>query len=127
MLRRQAKAQLSRWRGESASTLIWRGAESPETRPRTEPSLASGPKHNGAAFMAYRGSPQGSARGASMRLIVGIIIGCALTVGGAYVADTMATAGAKPVMVNWDVVAKNLDSVTTLARAGWKKIAGRAD
>jgi len=77
--------------------------------------------------MAYRGSPQGSARGASMRLIVGIIIGCALTVGGAYVADTMATAGAKPVMVNWDVVAKNLDSVTTLARAGWKKIAGRAD
>src|SRR5215471_16787133 len=47
--------------------------------------------------------------------------------GGTYVADTMATAGAKPVMVNWDVVAKNLDSVTTLARAGWKKIAGRAD
>ena len=62
-----------------------------------------------------------------MRLIVGIILGCALTVGGAYVADTMATAGAKPVMVNWDVVAKNLDSVTTLARAGWKKSAGRAD
>jgi len=27
-------------------------------------------------------------------------------------------------MVNWDVVAKNLDSVTTLARAGWKRIAG---
>ena len=49
-----------------------------------------------------------------MRLIVGIIIGCALTVGGAYI-------------VNWDVVAKNLDSVTTLARAGWKRIAGRAD
>jgi hypothetical protein len=96
------------------------------------PSLARGRsrerlKHNGAAFMAYRDSLQGSVRGTSMRLIVGIIIGCALTVGGAYVADTMATAGAKPVMVNWDVVAKNLDSVTTLARAGWKKIAGRAD
>ena len=74
--------------------------------------------------MAYRGSPQGSARGASMRLIVGIIIGCALTVGGAYIADTVSAAGAKPVMVNWDVVAKNLDSVTTLARAGWKRIAG---
>ena len=85
------------------------------------------PKHNGAAFVAYRGSQQGSVRGTSMRLIVGIILGCALTVGGAYVADTMATAGAKPVMVNWDVVAKNLDSVTTLARAGWKRIAGRAD
>jgi hypothetical protein len=27
-------------------------------------------------------------------------------------------------MVNWDVVAKNVDHVTTLARAGWKRIAG---
>jgi len=62
-----------------------------------------------------------------MRLIVGIIIGCALTVGGAYIADTVSAAGAQPAMVNWDVVAKNLDSVTTLARAGWKRIAGRAD
>ena len=104
-------------------------ARCPET-PQSEAFgavLSERPKHNGAAFMAYRGSQQGSVRGTSMRLIVGIIIGCALTVGGAYVADTMAAAGAKPVMVNWDVVAKNLDSVTTLARAGWKKIAGRAD
>jgi hypothetical protein len=59
-----------------------------------------------------------------MRLIVGIIIGGALTVGGAYIADTVSAAGAQPVMVNWDVVAKNLDSVTTLARAGWKRIVG---
>jgi hypothetical protein len=59
-----------------------------------------------------------------MRLLVGIIVGCALTVGGVYIADTVSAAGAKPVMVNWDVVAKNLDSVTTLARAGWKKIVG---
>jgi hypothetical protein len=59
-----------------------------------------------------------------MRLIIGIILGCALTVGGAYVADTVSIATAQPVMVNWDVVAKNLDSVTTLARASWKKIAG---
>src|SRR5262245_8729131 len=85
------------------------------------------PKHNRAAFMAYRGSQQGPVRGTSMRLIDGIIIRCVLTFGGAYVADTMAAAGAKPVMVNWEVVAKNMDSVTTLARAGWKKIAGRAD
>ena len=59
-----------------------------------------------------------------MRLIIGIILGCALTVGGAYIADTVAAATAQPVMVNWDVVAKNLDSLTTLARASWKKIAG---
>jgi hypothetical protein len=59
-----------------------------------------------------------------MRLILGIIIGCALTVGGAYVADTVAAASAKPVMVNWDVVAKNWDSVTAFARESWKRIAG---
>ena len=58
-----------------------------------------------------------------MRLFLGILIGCALTVGGAYVADTMAGNEAKP-MVNWDVVAKNLDTATTLARAGWKRIVG---
>jgi len=59
----------------------------------------------------------------SMRLFFGIILGFLLTLGGAYVSDAVAPAGAKP-MVNWDVVAKNLDSVTTLAREGWKKITG---
>ena len=59
-----------------------------------------------------------------MRFILGILIGCALTVGGAYVVDRISVAAAQPVMVNWDVVAKNLDSATTLARASWKKIAG---
>ena len=58
-----------------------------------------------------------------MRLLLGIILGAALTVGGAYVTDTASGAEAKP-MVNWDVVAKNLDTVTTLAKEGWKKIAG---
>jgi len=62
--------------------------------------------------------------GGTMRFILGILIGCALSVGGAYTVDTVSAATAKPVMVNWDVVAKNLDTVTTLARAGWKKIAG---
>jgi hypothetical protein len=59
-----------------------------------------------------------------MRFILGIIIGGVLTVGGAYFADKISAAAAKPVMVNWDVVAKNFDSVTTRAREGWKKIAG---
>lgn len=57
-----------------------------------------------------------------MRMFIGIIIGIALTIGGAYVLDLSATT-AKP-MVNWDVVSKNLDSLTGLARDGWKKIAG---
>jgi hypothetical protein len=56
-----------------------------------------------------------------MRLILGIIIGGALTIGGAYVADK--TAGAQP-MVNWDVVGKNVSNLTGMARDGWKKITG---
>jgi len=59
-----------------------------------------------------------------MRLLFGIIIGIALTVGGAYITDTMSAPAAGTKMVNWDVVAKNLDTVTTLAREGWKKITG---
>jgi hypothetical protein len=59
-----------------------------------------------------------------MRLIFGIIIGFGLTVGGAYVVDAMSPPAAGSKMVNWDVVAKNLDSVTALAREGWKKITG---
>jgi hypothetical protein len=58
-----------------------------------------------------------------MRLIFGMIIGAALTLGGAYIVDAMAGTEAKPI-VNWSVVAKNIDTVTALARAGWKRIAG---
>jgi hypothetical protein len=60
-----------------------------------------------------------------MRLIIGIILGAALTIGGAYIADSMSggSPAARP-MVNWDVVAKNVDSLTEFARESWKKIAG---
>jgi hypothetical protein len=70
------------------------------------------------------GSEREPARGEDMRLIFGIIIGCALTVGGAYSVDAMSPPAAGSKMVNWDVVSKNLDTVTTLAREGWKKIVG---
>ena len=56
-----------------------------------------------------------------MRFIFGMIIGGLLTVGGAYVVDRRRRA--EP-MVNGSVVAKNMDSVTALAREGWKKIVG---
>jgi hypothetical protein len=60
-----------------------------------------------------------------MRLFMGIVIGCALTVGGAYVVDATKTGPEAPrPMVNWDVVAKNLGGLSDLARDGWKKIAG---
>jgi hypothetical protein len=59
-----------------------------------------------------------------MRLILGIIIGSALTIGGAYINDKMATGTSARPMVNWDVVAKNIDDLTTLARDGLRKITG---
>lgn len=62
-------------------------------------------------------------QGIPMRLILGIILGAAFTVGGAYIADSAAGAGGAK-MVNWDVVAKNLDEVSAATRAGWKRITG---
>ena len=63
-----------------------------------------------------------------MRMFFGLILGCAITVGGAYIADHISSDAAATPMVNWDVVAKNVDSVMTIARDGWKRIAeiGRA-
>jgi hypothetical protein len=58
-----------------------------------------------------------------MRLIFGMIIGAALTAATVYVADARAGTEAKPI-VNWSVVAENINTVTALARAGWKRIAG---
>ena len=75
--------------------------------------------HNRAAFVAYQPVPVGG----HMRLIFGIIIGAALTVGVAYIADAMASTEAKPI-VNWSVVAEHIDTLTALAREGWKRIAG---
>jgi hypothetical protein len=97
-----------------------RHTSSPTRRPLPATARAD---HNGAAFMAYRLGCE-PVRGKKMRLILGIIIGCALTVGGAYVVDAMSPPAAGSKMVNWDVVSKNLDTVTTLAREGWKKITG---
>ena len=60
-----------------------------------------------------------------MRLIFGIILGAALTVGGAYVYDTASKSGpdARP-MVNWDVVSRNTDSLITTIKQGWAKLTG---
>ena len=60
-----------------------------------------------------------------MRLIFGIILGAALTVGAAYVSDSTVKPGTDArQMVNWDVVAKNFDFVTVLVKQGWAKITG---
>jgi hypothetical protein len=59
-----------------------------------------------------------------MRFFLGLILGIAITVGGAYAVDNMSSGPTARPMVNWDVVAKNIDGVVALARDGWKKIAG---
>jgi hypothetical protein len=60
-----------------------------------------------------------------MRVIFGMILGAALTIGGAYVSDTAGKSGAdtRP-MVNWDVVSKNTDSLVTMIKQAWAKLAG---
>lgn len=56
-----------------------------------------------------------------MRLILGIIIGIALTIGAAFISDSMAAPG-QQTMVNWSVVGKNFETITNLVRDGWRKI-----
>ena len=60
-----------------------------------------------------------------MRLILGIILGAAITIGGAYVSDSTSKSApdARP-MVNWDVVAKNFDAVSAMVKSGWTKLTG---
>lgn len=63
-----------------------------------------------------------------MRLLLGMILGAALTVGGAYLSDTaskstVSSIDARP-MVNWDVVGKNFDSVTAMIKQGWNRLTG---
>jgi hypothetical protein len=59
-----------------------------------------------------------------MRLILGMILGAALTIGGAYVYDTASKAPDARPMVNWDVVGKNTDSLMIMIKQGWAKLTG---
>jgi hypothetical protein len=59
-----------------------------------------------------------------MRLLFGIILGCALTVGGVYIADHVSSRADARTMVNWDVVAQNVDELATMARDSWRRITG---
>jgi hypothetical protein len=62
-----------------------------------------------------------------MRVIFGMILGAALTIGVAYVHDTWmvgpvpVSAKDKP-MVNWDSVNENVRVVAERARAEWDKL-----
>jgi hypothetical protein len=112
--------------GGSATLEVVDIGQGARARPGVRSTLArtakSPTEHIGAAFLAYR-LPQSLSGRSLMRLFFGIIIGCLLTVGVAYVIDTMSpSAGSR--MVNWEVVGKNIDTLTNMAREGWKKITG---
>ncbi len=64
-----------------------------------------------------------------MRLIFGIILGAALTIGSAFILDTMRPASGpdgaevRP-MVNWDVVAAKCKILSAEIQDGWNRLAG---
>ncbi len=67
-----------------------------------------------------------------MRLLLGLILGAALTVGGAYVYDSHNSIAAqngsatleRP-LVNWDVVSTKWQALAGLARHEWNRLASR--
>ena len=59
-----------------------------------------------------------------MRLLFGMILGAALTVGAAYISDTSKTGAEARPMVNWDVVGKNVEAFTAMVKQGWAKLTG---
>ena len=59
-----------------------------------------------------------------MRLIFGMILGSALTIGGAYLYDSSSSGTQKP-MVNWEAVNANAKVVATLAREQWDKLTSK--
>ena len=66
-----------------------------------------------------------------MRLLLGIILGGALTVGGAYLYDSHnalapgnAPADVQRPLVNWDVVGTKWQHLKERARAEWARLSG---
>jgi hypothetical protein len=63
-------------------------------------------------------------------MFFGIIVGIALTLGAAYIYDSIRnTSGGegsfdRPV-VNWDVLGHSVKSLTVSLRNGWERLAGR--
>ncbi len=64
-----------------------------------------------------------------MRFISGLIVGIVLTVGGAYIADTMHSAPGPDQkeaehMVNWTVVNNNLRDFSSSVQESWYRLTG---
>jgi hypothetical protein len=61
---------------------------------------------------------------AIMRTILGMIVGCLLTIGAAYIHDAAApstTAGTSEKLVNWDVAAREWGYIKATAHTAWEK------
>ena len=70
-----------------------------------------------------------------MRVLLGMILGAALTIGLAYYSDSMNTssvasgpaAAENRPMVNWDVVQSNWSHLKARAHEGWTELRARVD
>jgi hypothetical protein len=65
-----------------------------------------------------------------MRMFFGIILGIVLTIGAAYVADSVRnTSGGEGTfdrpIVNWDVLGHSVKSLTSTVQDGWARLTGR--
>jgi hypothetical protein len=66
-----------------------------------------------------------------MRLLFGIVLGAVITVGAAYVHDTMYAVpsptlpGVTRTLVNWDVAGEVADKSTRLIRREFERLTGR--
>jgi len=67
-----------------------------------------------------------------MRFVLGIIVGAILTIGLAYLSDASISGPSNATtqteqrpMVNWDVVDKNWQNLTSEVRNTWHKLAAR--
>jgi hypothetical protein len=65
-----------------------------------------------------------------MRFVFGLIVGIVLTIGGAYLVDTLHSAPGPDQkeaahMVNWTIVSDNLRDLSTSVQDGWNRLTGR--
>ncbi|MBV8792554.1 MAG: hypothetical protein JO205_05090 [Pseudolabrys sp.] len=64
-----------------------------------------------------------------MRTLFGIILGAAITIGGAYLYDSHNALAGTPkeqAMVNWDIVGQKWDVFTTKAKVQFDRLSDRA-
>lgn len=66
-----------------------------------------------------------------MRVFFGILLGILLTIGTAYISDSMQSIGpeedaAHKKMVNWDVVGRNLQGISSALQEQWARLTGHS-